>query len=124
MLPNAHMSIHTNGGSGNPATYDTEMLQLDLTGGGLPAGVMVRESPTLASTGQTTIQDIGGGQFQISSFFDVFTELSLDGGQTWTPSNQPLHLVGSGAPEPSSLVLLALGGALIGCRAWRTRRTD
>ena len=28
----------------------------------------------------------------ISSFFDVFTEISLDSGQTWSPVAEPTHL--------------------------------
>jgi len=75
--------------SGPDLFFDTEMLQLDLSGGGMP--VMIRESPTLPSTGRITQRDLGGGQYQLDSFFDVFTELSLDGGQSWFPSNQPLH---------------------------------
>jgi hypothetical protein len=63
---------------------------MDLTG--LPGGLMIRESPSLASSGQTTITDLGGGQFKIDSFFDVFTELSLDGGQSWHPSNGSMHV--------------------------------
>jgi hypothetical protein len=62
--------------------FDTEMLQLDIIGGPF----MIRESPTRASTGKTAITDLGGGLYRIDSFFDVFTELSLDGGQTWHPS--------------------------------------
>ena len=70
--------------------FDTEMLQLDLSGGGMP--VMIRESPTLPSTGRISQQDLGGGLYHLDSFFDVFTELSLDGGQSWYPSNQALHV--------------------------------
>lgn len=68
--------------------FDTEILSLTLTGGTLPPGAVVRESPTRPSLGQTSIRDLGGGEFQVDSFFDVFTELSLDGGQTWIPSSQ------------------------------------
>lgn len=98
--------------AGSTAFYDTEMLQLDLSGGTLPSGVMLRESPTLASTGQTRIDSIGGGVYHIDSFFDVFTELSIDGGATWTPGNTSLHLEG-GAPEPTSAVLALLGMAAL-----------
>ena len=46
---------------------------------------MVRESPSLASLGRTSVRTDSTG-YQISSFFDIFTEVSLDGGQTWSPS--------------------------------------
>ncbi len=90
-------------------TFQTEMLALNLVGGG---GIMIRESPTLPSQGQTTITSIGGGQFRIDSFFDVFTELSIDGGQTWIPSNGSTR-VELGIPEPGTRLLLGLGFALI-----------
>ena len=60
-------------------------------GGGLPAGVSIRESPTRASTGKTTVRTATGG-YQIDSFFDIWTEISLDGGQTWSPVLDPTHL--------------------------------
>jgi len=71
--------------------------------------VTIRESPTLTSTGQTTITPQGDG-FHVSSFFDVFTELSLDGGNTWTPNiGAASHF--ESTPEPTTLLLT--GGALI-----------
>jgi hypothetical protein len=69
--------------------YDTEILQLDVSGGNLPAGMRLRESPTLASTGKTAIAPNPDGTFTISSFFDVFTELSLNNGNTWLASTSP-----------------------------------
>src|SRR5207302_7976541 len=62
--------VDTTGGSNTLArSYDTEMLQLDISGGTLPPGVMLRESPTLPSKGQTTVRPIAGG-YMIGSFFD------------------------------------------------------
>ena len=85
--------------------FNTEMLALNLSGG----GVMLRESPTLASTGVTSITDVGGGNFQIDSFFDIFTELSVDGGRTWIPSNGPTHVSLQPIPEPGTAALLTAG---------------
>jgi len=97
------------GGGGGAVLYDTEMLMLDIAGGGLPPGVMIRESPTLPSPGRHSIEPLAGGGFWIDSFFDVFTELSVDGGGTWMPQVQgPTRL--ELTPEPATLSLLALGG--------------
>ncbi|HUR19940.1 MAG TPA: HYR domain-containing protein [Vicinamibacterales bacterium] len=76
---------------GATQTFDTEMLQLSIQGGTLPASIRLRESPTKASLGRTTVQPIGGGNL-ISSFFDVFTELSTDGGATWMPAADSTHV--------------------------------
>jgi hypothetical protein len=66
--------------------YDTEMTQLNVVGGGLPAGVLIRESPTKASLGRTTSSATGGGGYQTDSFFDIFTEVSTDSGTSWLPT--------------------------------------
>ncbi len=67
-------------------TFQTEILSMDLRGtiAGLP--VILRESPTLASTGEATIVALPDGNFQVDSFFDVFPEVSIDGGQAFVPS--------------------------------------
>ncbi len=89
-----------------------EMMMLEIAGGDLPPGVMIRESPTRASTGGGGRTELGGGGggggYHIDSFFDVFTELSIDGGATWGEASGPLHM--DGTPEPATLSLLALGG--------------
>jgi len=102
------VSTQVDGKVGNTVgTFDTEMLSMSLTGTLGLVQVVVRESPTLASQGSTTITDLGGGLYQMQSFFDVFTELSFDGGQSWNPSTGSTHV--TLVPEPGALTLLAAG---------------
>jgi hypothetical protein len=90
--------------SGN--TYDTQMERLDISGGTLPPGVEFRIDPTTPSTGQTTID--GTGPYMISSFFDIFTDISLDGGNTWTPATGSITENLTSLPEPTGLLFLGL----------------
>jgi hypothetical protein len=76
----------------NPRVFDTEMLMLSIQGGTAPSGMRLRESPTLPSRGRLSIENVGGGQFRVDSFFDVFVELSVDSGQTWMPANNTYHV--------------------------------
>lgn len=75
------------GDDGNARFFDGEILSLNVSGGGLPAGVLIRESPTLVSSGKYNIRQVATG-YMVSSFFDVFLEISADGGSSWyTPDN-------------------------------------
>ena len=85
------------------------MLSLNASGGTLPGGVMIRESPSKASLGRTSVRNAVSGSYMISSFFDVFTEISLNGGQTWSPSiSAPgtLSLSSNGIPAISAIHLM------------------
>ncbi len=90
-----------------PGVFNTELISLDISGGTLPAGFQLQESPSDASTGTTTETPAGGGYFHIDSFFDVFTELSIDGGTSWTPGSSPMHV--TAIPEPTALATMGLG---------------
>ena len=102
-------------------TFSTELLSLNLSGSTAFGPLLIRESPTLASLGQTSIIALGGGQFQISSFFDVFTELSIDGGATWVPDSsgpERITLMGP-VPEPSAYALAGLAAGLLALKRAR-----
>jgi hypothetical protein len=86
------------------AVYRTEMTQLNISGGSLPSGLMIRESPSKRSLGRTTVKATSGG-YRISSFFDVFLELSLDNGNTWAPADGPAT-VGLMPPTTYDLTLV------------------
>jgi len=84
-------------------TFSDTITLLDLTGSfnGLTGThtVTATLNPNEASTGQTTVTALGGGGFRISSFFDVFAELSIDGG---TPIAGPERTADLGeTPEPA-----------------------
>ena len=86
--------------AGSNCTIPIEMTTLSLTGIALFGNplVRVRESPSLNSTGMMTITSDGsgsGGTF--ASFFDIFFEVSLNGGTTFTPQG-PLRLTSAGTP--------------------------
>lgn len=91
--------------------FQTEMLALDISGGSLPPGTMIRESPSLVSPGEHVVLP-AGGDFLVGGFFEVWLELSMDGGQTWTPAQTPVHvqmqLEGVPALSGWGLIILAL----------------
>jgi hypothetical protein len=97
---------YAKGPSSTTGTFQTEMVGMDLHG--FSGMVRIRESPTLPSLGQTRITDNMDGSYHIDSFFDVFTELSLDGGVNYNyvaalPTRVDL------VPEPASYGLLTIG---------------
>ena len=110
------VSVEVFGKVGNTlGTFNTQMLSMDLTGNVAGHSVEIKTDPAQASTGQTTIADNGGGTFHITSFFDVFTELSLDNGPFIPQSNGPALVTLTATPVPASIwggltLLVAFGG--------------
>ena len=110
---NANITFSMTGGSGT--TMNTELTQMNANISSSLGTILLRESPTLHSYGQTDITGPSGGYYFIDSFFDVFTELSLDGGISWLPSTSSSDL--TLVPEPATMLLLAAGAiALRRCR--------
>jgi hypothetical protein len=87
------------------STFDTEMLSLDLFGFAPFGPFMIRESPSKASLGKHTLRSDPRG-YRVSSFFDVFLELSIDDGQTWTPANRALRLLPSLPPPVPGTIFI------------------
>jgi hypothetical protein len=101
------------GGTNQTGTFQTEILSMSLSGDVGGVSVEIRESPSSRSPGQVRVLDIGGGDFQIDSFFDVFTELSVDGGPFQPQTNEASRIELIPVPEPSRLLLLVSGALFL-----------
>jgi hypothetical protein len=96
--------------SGGISFFDTEMLTLNLSGTSPFGPFMIRESPTRQSLGKHTIRSDPRG-FRISSFFDVFLEVSVDNGANWTPADRSIRVqANSPAAAPNSIFITDRSG--------------
>jgi hypothetical protein len=110
-------------------TFNTQMLSMDLTGNVGGHSVEIMLDPALGnSTGQTTITDISGGHgtlFDIHSFFDVFTEISLDHGPFQGQTNGATLVTLQSVPEPGSWMIVVSAGLTVPAYLrWRARRAS
>jgi hypothetical protein len=104
------------GGGGGARTLSTELVDLDCDPDPAFPGLRVRESPLLPSLGRSVIQPLPNGRFQIDSFFDVFLEVSVDNGNTWTPADAPARLALTPLMRP--LTQVRLNRSLNTVRVW------
>ena len=106
VITNAGVTVQVgwNSTAGNEFIYTNNMRALSASGSGLPTGVKIRQSTMSPSLGQTRIYPTPGG-YWISSFFDVYTELSIDNGLTWAPASSPAHM--ALRPDPALVVAAA-----------------
>jgi len=106
--------------------YNTEIQTLSIHDSIHNFQLRIDATPIMPSAGLTTIVT-DTGYYHIDSFFDVFTELSTDGGLTWLPATAvslnggaswiSTPLGGSfrieSVPEPSAAAVALLGGTLV-----------
>jgi hypothetical protein len=94
-------------------TFPAQITSFDLSGSfsGLTGvhSVASQLNPAQTTDGVTSVKEIGKGTFLISSFFDVFAELSIDSGP-FVPG--PPRVLNLATPEPASAALV-LGGCLV-----------
>jgi hypothetical protein len=109
--------------------FIAEVVQLDLAAIAPIPEISFREAPPIGdpildvlreSRGLITTEPAPGGMHRISAFFDVVTEISLNGGSTWLLADDAIRL--AQVPEPSS-ALLAVIASLAACGAISRRRT-
>ena len=110
---------------GELGTFPTEMVSLQLTGSVGGVTVEIDLDPAETSSGSVTISDNGNGTFDVDSFFDVSTRISIDGSSPQPQTNGPTTMtLTSTAPAPALGVVgvmatLAAMGTVMGWRRWR-----
>jgi len=103
----------------NPlGTFNAEITNFDFIGTFNGHTVEGRKNPSQTSSGVTTVSELDNGLFRITSFFDVFAEVSIDGGP-FVPG-PPRHTELTAAPEPGSIGLAVIG--LLGLTGFASRR--
>jgi hypothetical protein len=102
--------------------WDTEMLSMSLSGDVGGTAIDIRESPNKKSEGKKKVKDIGGGQYAFDSFFDVFVEVSIDGGPFMPQLNEAVRLELRPVPEPAQWLVVVTAIPLLRWMARRRRR--
>ena len=100
-------------------TFNAQLTSFNFLGTFNGHAFEVMQNPSDASTGQTTINEVSPGQYMVTSFFDIFAELSLDGGPFTAGPERIADL--TGVPEPGSTGLAGLG-LLLGLAGLTLRR--
>lgn len=83
-----------------------------------------RISPNRDSEGLIAVRELPGrdSEWEFTTLsFNLYLDMSVDGGQTWIPSTGPVNWQLMPVPEPSSLVVTLLGLALGGAFVRRSR---
>jgi hypothetical protein len=109
---------------GELGTFDTEMVALELIGYVGGNSIVVSLDPLETSSGQVSISDNGNGTFDVDSFFDVHSQISINGGTPESQLDGPVRMtLQSTAPAPSlGVVGVVVAVAAMGMIAWMRRR--
>lgn len=115
---NVAVSLMDNGNGTGLGMFSTAITQLDLAGDVGFGQLQFKLDPA----GTATIGQDTAGNFLISSSFDIFFDVSLDSGGTFTPStgSVPFGLAPAGTaqvPEPGTLALAGI--ACVTLARWR-----
>jgi len=110
-------------------TFAEQMTSMDLTGMVAGHSVEIVLDPTQATMGSSMITDLGAGPlgpdlYNITSFFDVFTELSIDGG-AFAPGSGGVVMSLQTIPEPGTWIMYLMAGLIVPAAyaRWGRRRT-
>lgn len=102
-------------------SFDTQMTSLDLTGSFGGHSIEIINDPSQTSSGHTTVEQVAPHEWHINSFFDVFTELSLDNGPFMPATTGAAH-VDLEVAEPATLSLVGVGVLALGLTRLHSRR--
>jgi hypothetical protein len=72
--------------------YDTELVALDFRGSSFPEDIIARVSTQRRTLGWTTITRLPRRRFLIETTYNVWMELSVDGGRTWHQQDRPVTM--------------------------------
>ena len=113
--------------SGQNGTFPDQFDSFDFSGSLAPTfpSFEIKQAAS-DSAGQTTYAGPNGdGLFQITSFFDIFTEISLDGGNNFISPNSgstPTEFDLVASPEPGTFLLIVPALALLAFYRSRYKR--
>jgi hypothetical protein len=99
-------------------TFTADLTAFDFSGALIGHTFEVMQNPSQMSTGVTTIERVlpVDDTYRVTSFFDIFAQLSIDGGPFVPGQPIPVSLV----PEPGYAT--AAGAVLVGILAFARRR--
>lgn len=100
---------NTNGVVGGTTNFSIELMAMTNSGSWLGGSLYIRESPTKQSLGKHTVAKDPRG-YRVSSFFDVFLDLSTDGGVSWNPANRSLRVQASVPPAAPTSIYASVNG--------------